>query len=819
MQEFKFALRNYQGICTHFFTGHKEDLQVTTSTKNPAKKKTGSVAHHIIIIDRSGSMWGLLDGLKQVIKRSLRNDEIQNPNLKITLLSYASSGDVITHFQRVPITEINTPNSKESKAIDAIRTAGLTGISQSLEKALDYVDKNESTLVTLHSDGYANDASSYDERNRFSTLLPEFKNSGIIINTISHASRSDFNTLNYLANETGGRCIFAEEDSVVETSLTENSAQIVLGGSKFVDITADGAHTTCFVDLTTKRVIANHGDLCVKVFGETPSGIVLRFYKVDEATYQTSTADDLEETDRSLLYIFAKAMIAMGKFNFAKYAIVSTRNTTLLSKHYRAMVNEDIAQLTTDLDDIIFNNPSISYSNAYGLKDDRLSVLTLCKLLEKYKNDVQVNIGHLRDNYIRRTVKRIPGTRDENNKFIAPSFVTKPIELDGFVEISSVEINKNTANINMTLVDKVNLYENKKNASKITNIKGVDVSALTEFRSYTIVGDGRINLSELQIKISNEDFFNILETFGLVTGSFDKNTAYTINLADRPLLPMNNKFQALHDTFQTVGALRMLVLMLEAVTKDSSSDLSADQITELRNHCISKSLNINIPTTVEYDDEDQAFRDGIIERRPFYRIDIGTTTIQNMADFRTSSDVLKTFYVIKGKNVDAKAKWSDLWDPNNTIERKKISGKTKVSTADVLALSVLDSALGIEDISTITSLFQKVGLEKHTNTIEKFAERTYKTTSFGKELFPCIKDINDTIDELYADIISPLVFYIGCTGLLPDEIDAQAYNSEDIQKRHPHLKISEKEENGTFFEFEDDIISIYIDDQLVSLDK
>lgn len=817
MHEFKFALRNYQGIPTYFFTGSKEDLS-TPSTKE-SKKKIEIISHHIIIIDRSGSMWSLLKGLKNVIQNSLSNDEIQNPNLKITLLSYASNGDLITHFERVCITDINKPNSKEMKEIASIRTAGLTGISQSLEKALTYANTEESILVTLHSDGYANDDSSHKERAKFAELLPLFRSNGIVINTIAHDSGSDFNTLNYLANETGGRCTFAENDQTVETSLTENSVQIVLGGSKSMTISSDDAHTTCFVDKETKRVLANHGDLRVRVFGDDPTGTIFRFYKVDENTYNSSNADTLEEHDISILYTFAKAMIALGKVNFAKYAIVSTRNKELLTKHYRAMVNEDIAKLSSDLDTIIFGNPSISYGTSYGLEDDRLSVLTFCKLLEKYKKDVQINMAHLREHYIRRTVKKIPGKREKDGTFTPPSYLTQPIDSDGFVEVNSVDINRNTANINMTLVDKVSLYENKDNGQKITDIMGVDISELNEYRAYTIVGDGRINIKELQIKISNEDFFNILETFNLVTGSFDKNTEYTINLSDRPLLPMNNKFKALNDTFNTVASLRILLLILEAITKNSSSDLSPDQIAELRAHYISSSLNINIPTAVEYDDEEQAFREGIIERRPFYRIDVGTTTIQNMADFRTSSDMLKTFYVIKGKNVDAKAKWTDMWDPDNTIQRKELSSRTKVSTADTLALSVLNSAFGIDDISTINSLFKKVGLEQHTNTIEKFAKRNYASDTFGKEILPCMKDINEIIEELYGDIICPLVFYIGCTGLLPDEMDAQAFNSEDIQKRHPHLKISTNEENGTFFEFEDDIISIYLDDQLVSLDR
>ena len=54
-----------------------------------------------------------------------------------------------------------------------------------------------------------------------------------------------------------------------------------------------------------------------------------------------------------------------------------------------------------------------------------------------------------------------------------------------------------------------------------------------------------------------------------------------------------------------------------------------------------------------------------------------------------------------------------------------------------------------------------------------------------------------------------LVFYVGATGLLPDEIEAKAQSAVVLAGKYSELAFSKDEKEGTFFEVGDTILSVY----------
>src|SRR4051812_13789159 len=118
-----------------------------------------SVAHSILVIDRSGSMSPYMQDLKDTLVKILTLEEYRNFNLLVTLISYSGSGDLTVHFQRSPIAEIMGRDSKQIAEIRKIRATALTCVSQALKLADSLVRADELTAITLHSDGYANDPS------------------------------------------------------------------------------------------------------------------------------------------------------------------------------------------------------------------------------------------------------------------------------------------------------------------------------------------------------------------------------------------------------------------------------------------------------------------------------------------------------------------------------------------------------------------------------------------------------------------------------------------------------------------------------------
>ena len=97
----KFTLYNLLGKERAYYLVDRADLE------RPSQKVSEkSVAHSIVIIDRSGSMGRDLKALKEILVKLFTLDENSRTNLLLTLLSYASQGDLTVHFQRVAIQDV-----------------------------------------------------------------------------------------------------------------------------------------------------------------------------------------------------------------------------------------------------------------------------------------------------------------------------------------------------------------------------------------------------------------------------------------------------------------------------------------------------------------------------------------------------------------------------------------------------------------------------------------------------------------------------------------------------------------------------------------
>jgi Mg-chelatase subunit ChlD len=145
-----------------------------------------SVAHSILIIDRSGSMSPYIEDLKDTLIKLLTLEEYRNFNLLVTLISYSGQGDVTTHFERAGITEIMKRDSRQIQEIKRIRATYLTCISQALAQAGQLVKDSELTAITLHSDGYANDPSATSESRTIEQLLAQWQERPVMVNTIAY---------------------------------------------------------------------------------------------------------------------------------------------------------------------------------------------------------------------------------------------------------------------------------------------------------------------------------------------------------------------------------------------------------------------------------------------------------------------------------------------------------------------------------------------------------------------------------------------------------------------------------------------------------
>lgn len=63
--------------------------------------------------------------------------------------------------------------------------------------------------------------------------------------------------------------------------------------------------------------------------------------------------------------------------------------------------------------------------------------------------------------------------------------------------------------------------------------------------------------------------------------------------------------------------------------------------------------------------------------------------------------------------------------------------------------------------------------------------------------------------KLYENIVCPLVFYIGTTGVLPDTLHFELLDYESLSERFPNLKLTKSDLNKQFFVMGQNLISVY----------
>ena len=89
----------------------------------------------------------------------------------------------------------------------------------------------------------------------------------------------------------------------------------------------------------------------------------------------------------------------------------------------------------------------------------------------------------------------------------------------------------------------------------------------------------------------------------------------------------------------------------------------------------------------------------------------------------------------------------------------------------------------------------------------------------SKVMVEAMKAVEAHQEAIYRDKISPMVFFIGATGMVPDSLGAKAENADSIESQIDGLKLAKAEREGTFFRTGDVIISVYAKNEYFSTGK
>jgi hypothetical protein len=625
--------------------------------------------------------------------------------------------------------------------------------------------------------------------------------------------------LSRIADSVSGNCTKAISTKEVMNALSESCMLLSEGKSSSVEVRVDCDYAV-FMCKSPQKVIGSDRDFTIKGVGESDY-ILLKFSETELDA--DAIADDAMCVTAA--YGMAKSKLSSGNINEAKMAMMASMNRTLTESHIRALTPSQLGDMSSALENAIFSRSDDEFfTGPEEFVSNGPSIIDIVKVLDENRNDILLNINKFRESYRKRGLEKVAGKREKDGTVTIPPVDTKIIETGDFVRMGSFEINRDTATVNMQIERGVNLVE-RDSGKVITEVAGVILDSLKDYKKYTIVGDGELNAKSMTVRFSTEKAFEEMQNIGIFSEcEYSHSGEYEIRLFDFPVCPLLSEAEISTDTFETLAKLNIFGRILNGLSKGKSSKYSPEQIEELKSYCLSDSLHINIPMMNKHDNLDDAIADGSVDSRTSYKITIGSTEILNVSNFKSANQFFDRMYVAErvddnGNVVEtiSKPNIGDIFfDKKVRISHKTLSARTKVTKADDLQKFIYDEFFDLGKPDFLKEIGAIIG-------VPEIAEIGWRHSVGEKESTKTVEKAQKAVAikerEMWANLVSPIVFHIGSTGILPDGIDAVAMTAEEIMERYPDLKMAKAEKEGTFFDVDGVIISVYAENKYVSVDK
>ena len=805
----KFALHTFAGKATRYFRCEAEDL----STQAPVTVRKPS--HHILVLDRSGAMYGDIDEVKSTVEKLLTLSEFKDPTLKVSLISYSSQGDVKLHFAKVTVEDVMRAGSPYLGEVRSIRATALTCISQGLVMAETIVDDADVTCVTIHTDGYANDRSPTAEAKDIKAAVAKLKtHPNLFANAIGYRDYCDYNLLASISNALSGVCVQAKGIKAVYEAVY-NTTKLLAGTlSPAIEVSRGKADYAMFVSRSARKVLGMPDTFTVQGLSPTDDKTAYRLFEITAKDYADLDAPvSGENAPVEPVLAYARTQISAGNLNAAKYALVSTRCGELLGKHSRALVASDIAAMADGTEGYLFDRVPFTPSNGYGLGATGPSVLTVLTYLNGHTDTLSVDLPTFSSGYKRRGVKRIPGTRLADGTVEEPTVSSKVREGgDGWVKVNSFDLNRNTASINMLVSQPIDLFP-KGSSQRVASVAGVSLDDLKSFNNYTVVGDGMLNASSLPLRTSDQKVIVGLASLGLpVTAKAGQ--PFTLDLSGLPLVDYDLNVGGVdHTTVQRLARLTVLSKILNGMVKGDASGFTSEQVDELKKHYLTPSMYFSPPTTTEYAVLADAIATGKVDTKLSYKVDLGTPDITGTGKLKSGNEYLQRRFTLTfmGKDVE-KPTLDYITLTDSTWGIKKLSARTTLDAVDELSYPIYEGMLGLGDGKVLKDLLKGVGCVDPDRFLADL-----KGASASEAVREAIRFVDAAIEAVY-ETVRPLAFYVGATGLVPDSLGAKAMTAEEFATAYPNAKLSKAEkEEGSFHVLPDNtVLTVYVKGELFS---
>lgn len=499
--------------------------------------------HHLWILDRSGSMYGVLPKVIEDLKRQART--LQKGDA-LTFGYFSSKGQYGFPIKLFRIVDESSYGELDRLFDQHKQTLGLTCFSEILNETIQVI-KDASflslkTAALFFSDGYANDRSQSEEYKLVREIMPKLGESLDMFLSVAHSDYADKDFLAEMAELSGGESVGSNSleaftrlmDKYLRASSKLTPRQVVeigLPKDDVLGIFSYGEDTVNTFSLRDDGSVQSSKDVWVLTKGELDS-----------------------QTPEDTLYATALVLSRKGNVDLALDILNKLGDKYLIDLLNNAFTPSERGVVEDKIKEAVFNK---TYRFLDGKVENYLpdpNAFCVLDLVELLSNDSEARFYPRHPNFRYNAIGRKPITEDGYEKFNA--------YLENHCPIGSFTWNKEQLNLSMLatvkgtvkLNDEANLYDRKKNES------GTSVRELTEtiskpkslggvfetfqWKNYTLIKDGFKNITRLPISASPETIKKLAEE-GLLGGNFNyenlkvediSKTVFTLDLSNIPVV-------------------------------------------------------------------------------------------------------------------------------------------------------------------------------------------------------------------------------------------------------------------------------------------
>ena len=738
----------------------------------PRPTVSAEVGHHIFVVDRSGSMWGDIEKLKQSIEQAIAVDSYTTDTLT-TLISFSSHGDVTLHWSKVAASKVMELSGPYIRKLRAIRATFLTGISQALELGLTKATPGQTTGMTLFTDGYANDPSAYREiRSLDAFTVKAAKVPGFFLNCIGYRSWCDWPRMNAMSNALSGKTVKANSFKDVLNAMKDTQALLTGGCSPDIVIPNPEAGIMMLaINHTTGQTNASMGDLDLRGVGSKEDVSVYAVLKAP-TTYNIPKGVLVVPTDEAYIFgALALAYTAESELRTAKEILYGSGNKSIWGEHQAAMTPSSLAAMVADLQAWV----KAGNNDGHEMGRNTRPKFDIFDLAAAFNRLPPRSVGLCTDEfyaaYRRRSIQKIFGKR-ETDGTVTPALAELVAKgSTDRVYVNHLDFNTADASVQVATTRDVNI-KRLADGAVVTEIEYVQLDGLKEHRTFTLISSGERNVETLPVEIYNKRAWDVLREFLIPSKQLEPFTPGKKVRIELKRFRMDGSAAPTTDAILKAincrnEATARVKFLAAAQSKAAASPYTTEQVAALKQLHLTPKLYFSPPTTNHYTDKDDAVSKGEIDSFTRYKIFFGTVKILNAGAFKSGNVFLKSnFVVTSGGVANKKPKLSGFQDGDTYVGKNP---RGTPSAADKTMRFVFDEYLLNGDRLDNDGITEALATQQKVVTAAN-------------------------------NLVQGLVMEVGCTGLLPADLEAVTtrYEPDDFATQFG-LKLKKDEKEGMFF--------------------